>query len=265
MTEKKVIAKIEEEEVFYWQLKDEMQNYSYEVLKKDFEELDSYEITIAQNEALEKIIGGELFYLEAKSAGIDADENEVNKSLSDFMKNFPDSLAYETFLSERRINKDDLVRLIKKNIIKDKFLSTLLKKIPPVTTEDAEKYYEKIKDKICEEAWCGLDQIPPCDPPPPPVTIKYYYSQCYFWENRKNRFYEWVTSLVACGDYEMTCIHKTIVCRTPPPNCQIYLLSEEWEIISQPNCSTNKPTLPPDGKTWEEYWRTSWFAEPCTP
>lgn len=148
MTEKKIIAKVEGEEIYNWQLNDEMQNYAYEVLKKDLEDLDSYELTKARNEALEKIIGGELFYLEAQSAGITADENEINKSLSDFMKNFSDSQAYEIYLAERKITKDDLVKLIRKNIIKDKFLSVLLKKIPPVTNKDAEKYYEKIKDKL---------------------------------------------------------------------------------------------------------------------
>lgn len=148
MTDKKIIAKVGGEEIYSWQLNDEMQNYAYEVLKKDLEELNSFELTQARNEALEKIIGGELFYLEALSAGITADENEINKSLSDFMKNFSDSHAYEIYLAERKISKDDLVKLIRKNIIKDKFLSALLKKIPPVTNKDAEKYYEKIKDKL---------------------------------------------------------------------------------------------------------------------
>lgn len=148
MTDKQIVARIEGEEIFSWQLNDEMQNYAYEVLKKDMEELNSYELTLARDEALEKLIGGELFYLEALSAGITADENEINKSLSDFMKNFSDSRAYEIYLAERKITKDDLVKLIRKNIIKDKFLSALLKKIPPVTNKDAEKYFEKIKDKI---------------------------------------------------------------------------------------------------------------------
>ncbi len=148
MTNKKIIARIESEEIFNWQLEEEMQNYAYEVLKKDIEELDPYELTLARNEALEKIIGGELFYLEALTANITANENEVNKYLSDFMKNFTNSQEYELYLSNRGINKDDLIKLIKKHIIKDKFLSILLKKIPPVTAKDAEKYFEKIKDKI---------------------------------------------------------------------------------------------------------------------
>ncbi|MCX7771249.1 MAG: SurA N-terminal domain-containing protein [Proteobacteria bacterium] len=148
MVDRKIIAKVEDEDLYDWQLKDEMQNYAYEVLKKDIEDLDSYELTLARNEALEKIIGSELFYLEAKSAGITADENEINKFLSDFMKNFSNSQSYEIYLAERAINKEDLKKLIEKNIIKDKFLSALLKKIPPVTSKDAEKYYEKIKDKL---------------------------------------------------------------------------------------------------------------------
>lgn len=130
MTDKQIVARIEGEEIFSWQLNDEMQNYAYEVLKKDMEELNSYELTLARDEALEKLIGGELFYLEALSAGITADENEINKSLSDFMKNFSDSRAYEIYLAERKITKDDLVKLIRKNIIKDKFLSDSAKKNP---------------------------------------------------------------------------------------------------------------------------------------
>lgn len=148
MREKKIVAKVDDEPIYSWQLEDAMQSYSNEVLKKDFNQLSDTEITIAQKEAIEKLIGSELFYLEAVEAGIDADENDINYCISEFMKHFSSSQEFEIYLAERGINLEELKRVMKKSIIKDRFISLLLKKIPPVTKKDAEKYYEKIKDKI---------------------------------------------------------------------------------------------------------------------
>ncbi len=148
MMEKKIIAKVDNEVIYKWQLEDAMQSYSTEVLKKNIDELTSSELTLAQQEAIEKLIGSTLFYLEAIEAGIDVDENEVNHNISDFMKNFKDSLDFEVYLAERGLTKDEFKDYLKKTLIKEKFVNMLLKKIPPVTKKEAEKYYEKIKERL---------------------------------------------------------------------------------------------------------------------
>jgi hypothetical protein len=146
--EKKIIAKVDNEVIYKWQLEDAMQSYSLEVLKKNLDELTSQELTLAQQEAIEKLIGSTLFYLEAVEAGIEVDENEVNKNVLDFIKNFRDSLDFEVYLAERGLTKDAFKDYLKKTLIKEKFVNMLLKKIPPVTKKEADKYYEKIKEKL---------------------------------------------------------------------------------------------------------------------
>jgi len=146
--EKKIIAKVDNEAIYKWQLEDAMQSYSMEILKKNIDELTSVELTIAQQEAVEKLIGSTLFYLEAVEAGIDVDENEVNHNVSDFMKNFRDSLDFEVYLAERGLTINEFKDYLRKTLIKEKFVNMLLKKIPPVTKKEADKYYEKIKEKL---------------------------------------------------------------------------------------------------------------------
>lgn len=123
---------------------------------------------------------------------------------------------------------------------------------------------QMVKDKICSEGWCGVFDIPLCENPVP-LIVKFYYSQCYFWENKKNQFNEFLLYLVECGNNEIECVHTIQICRTPPPNCQIQVLRDEWETIIPAGCSLEEPQLPPPGKTWDEYWRTKCFAKPCQP
>lgn len=148
MSGMKIIAKVGGENIYYWELEDAITSYSIEVLKKNVEELTDTEYNEAFNEAFEKLVGSELFFLEAIEAGFTTNDNEINAHLSDFMKNFPDSLSFNRYLAERGIDIDSLKSTIKKNIIKDRFINALLKRIPPVTKNDAENYYEKTKDKI---------------------------------------------------------------------------------------------------------------------
>lgn len=122
---------------------------------------------------------------------------------------------------------------------------------------------DMIAQKACTENWCGFQEIPPCDPPVP-FRIDFFYSQCYYWENKDAALNDWVVIFRPCDDERYTCIHKRQICKTLP-ECRIYVMNDEWIVLEPANCSIGDPQIPPPGKTWEEYWRTDCFAKPCTP
>lgn len=147
MSFKKIVAKVDGSEIFMWQYNDAIASYSSEVLKKTPEELTPSEYSDCTREALDKLLAGEVFYLEAIEAGFSISEEEVKNTLQDFI----DSQSYQKykmFLNQRELTEEEFKAYIRKQIIKERFVDAILKKIPPLTKEEVENYYNKIKDKI---------------------------------------------------------------------------------------------------------------------
>lgn len=147
MSFKKVVAKVDGSEIFMWQYNDAVASYSNEVLKKSPDALTPSEYSDCTKEAIDKLLAGEVFYLEAIESGFSISEEEVKNTL----QNFIDSQSYqnyEAFLHQRELSEEEFKAYIRKQIIKERFVDAILKKIPPLTKEEVENYYNKIKDKI---------------------------------------------------------------------------------------------------------------------
>ncbi|MFN3307406.1 MAG: hypothetical protein ACK42Z_09530 [Candidatus Kapaibacteriota bacterium] len=113
-----------------------------------------------------------------------------------------------------------------------------------------------------------------CTPPYPPCDDEnnpYYEIQviaynCWYFENWQPYVGDdYVCRRVRCEGQTNYCKKTWRVCidySVNPPVVRRYLVSSEQ--YGQPECSTTRPELPPDGDSrWEEYWITNCFAEPC--
>ncbi|GAB4433358.1 MAG: hypothetical protein OHK0040_03900 [bacterium] len=147
MSKKRVVAKVDGSEIYFWQYNDAMVSFANEVLKMSLEELSSADYERCSNEAMNKVLASELFYLDAFEAGVNVTEAEVDEALRDFL-NFIKVDAYKTFLEERELTEEEFKDYLRKQLIKERYVNALLKRIPEPTEEEVEKFYQKTKDKI---------------------------------------------------------------------------------------------------------------------
>lgn len=148
MPARKVVAKVGAQELYQWQLDETVESYACELLKKTVRELSSTEYNDSVEKAIEKLIGGELFYLEALDAGYSATDDETGQYIDDVYNPGGDEAVIEEYLDYRGIDRAELEAVARKVVIKDKFVNTLLGRIPPATPDEIGRYYEKIKGSL---------------------------------------------------------------------------------------------------------------------
>ncbi len=149
MTRQKEIAEVNGEQIYQWQLYDSMANYSREVLKKDLQDLTPTEYRESKEEALEKLIASELLFSEAQDAGFTVSEEEVEQAITDFTNNLRENYSFEDYLRDRDLSLEDFKKVIRKQLIKERFVAQIISKIPVPTSKDVDSFYEKVKDKLC--------------------------------------------------------------------------------------------------------------------
>lgn len=147
MSKKRLVAKVDGSEIYFWQYYDAMESFANEVLKRSIEELSSADYEKCSNEALDKVIASELFYLEGFEAGVMVTEEDVVVALNEFV-DFVKSDGYKTFLEERGLTEEEFKDYLKKQLVKERYVNALLKRIPEPTKEELEKFYQKTRDKI---------------------------------------------------------------------------------------------------------------------
>lgn len=147
MLKKRPVAKVDENEIYFWQYNDAMDSFAREVLKKSLDQLTPSELERCKEEAIHKLIAAELFYLDAVEAGLTATDDEVSKALQEFIK-IVTLEGYASFLAERELTEEEFKEYIKKQLIRERYLSALLKRVTEPTTEEIENFYQKVKDKI---------------------------------------------------------------------------------------------------------------------
>lgn len=106
------------------------------------------------------------------------------------------------------------------------------------------------------ESVCWSD-LPPCDDPNA-IHIEVWGAQCHAYEN-VYKFNEWIPLLRPCSQSNI-CYRKYKRCwdftQSPPRRVSIYLGSG---VYGTPNCSATEPELPPNGRNWNEPWKTNCF------
>ena len=147
MSKKRVVAKVDSSEIYFWQYEDTMVSFATEVLKKNLEQLSATEYETCSKESLNKVIANELFYLDGFEAGIVVSDEDVETMLAEFTKFFTPE-DFSTFLSERELTEAEFKEYIRKQLTKDRYVNALLKKIPEASLEEVENFYQKAKDKI---------------------------------------------------------------------------------------------------------------------
>lgn len=112
---------------------------------------------------------------------------------------------------------------------------------------------------------CWAD-APPCDDPSS-VVYEFQRARCFKWKNVRKRVFNedvWVEELRSC-DVSNLCYRKWKTCwdlSVSPPRRVFQFL--ERGIYGTPHCPTQAPTLPPEGKEWDEPWETGCFQfNPC--
>jgi hypothetical protein len=109
-------------------------------------------------------------------------------------------------------------------------------------------------------------QYPDCDDDTDPYYIfKVNMARCWFYKNYKMYVGDDVYSTVLrkC-ELGFKCVSKWQICldyNYSPPELRLTFISKTPQ--GTPTCSTTVPTLPPAGKTWEEYWETGCFSTEC--
>lgn len=147
MSKKRVIAKVDGSEIYFWQYEDTMASFATEVLRKNIEQLTPTEYETCSKESLNKVIANELFYLDGFDAGIEVSNTDIEMMLEEFKKFFSQT-DYNTFLLERDMTELEFRDYVRKQLIKDRYINALLKKIPEAGSEEIESFYQKVKDKI---------------------------------------------------------------------------------------------------------------------
>ncbi len=147
MSKKRVVAKVDGNEIYYWQYYDALISFANEVLKKPVEQLSGAEYESCSNEALNKVIAGELFYLDASEAGVTATDEDVATALKEFIK-FCQPENYPAFLSDRDITEEEFREYIRKQLVRERYVNALLKRIPEPSKEELNAFYEKVKDRL---------------------------------------------------------------------------------------------------------------------
>lgn len=149
MTKGKLIAEVNGQLIYEWQLIDTMAGFSREVLKKDLSMLTPTEYNESKEEALDKLIGSELLYLEAIGCGYNASDDKVEEVINSFKNSLSSDYTFQDYLQDRGILEEDFRELVRKQLIKEEFVAAIMSRIPVPTDKDAESYYEKVKGKLC--------------------------------------------------------------------------------------------------------------------
>ncbi|MCX7990673.1 MAG: SurA N-terminal domain-containing protein [Proteobacteria bacterium] len=149
MERPKEIAEVNGEHIYEWQLFDTMAGYAREVLKKDLANLTPVEYNESKEEALDKLIASELLFAEALSAGYTIEETEVDKAVNDFINSFSGDYTFGEYLLERNISLEDFKNVMKKQLIKERFVAQIISRIPIPSKSEIDSYYDKVKDKLC--------------------------------------------------------------------------------------------------------------------
>ena len=129
---------------------------------------------------------------------------------------------------------------------------------------DWDIFMKWINAQIAASDFC-YEYFPPCDEPEAGwITKVVHIAQCNYFENKlppapgENEYF---LHLYPCG-YGNECIYYYRTCY----DWQIHDWVTEFdhsEIVGTPDCPLTVPELPPQGKTWNEYWITRCFAKQC--
>jgi|Deesub1362A_J573_1020465.scaffolds.fasta_scaffold01688_1 foldase protein PrsA len=96
----------------------------------------------AGKEVLDQMITEKLILQEAKKKGIKVSEEEIDKKIEEFKKQFPDEKTFRAQLKENNMTIDFLREQLKLQLIVEKILKDKIK----VSEEDVKKYYEENKE-----------------------------------------------------------------------------------------------------------------------
>ncbi|OGU13487.1 MAG: hypothetical protein A2X61_11630 [Ignavibacteria bacterium GWB2_35_12] len=120
-------------------------------------------------------------------------------------------------------------------------------------------YLQIANHHVCIEAY------PPCDEPEAGfITTEVHIAQCHYFENKLPPApgeIDYFLHLYPCG-YENECIYYYRTCYNWPWPDWITEFDHS-EIVGTPDCPSSVPELPPQGKTWNEYWITRCFENQC--
>jgi hypothetical protein len=134
--------------------------------------------------------------------------------------------------------------------------------IPQNLQDDFERWKHEVVAKNSE---C-IPLIPPCDEDSL-VIVKTNSAICKYYKNYE-KFTETEFILSLKSD---KCTGSTAKCESEWRLCMDYSVNPpatRWTyvgttLIGAPGCGSQTPSLPPSGKTWDEYWETECFIWGC--
>ena len=128
-------------------------------------------------------------------------------------------------------------------------------------------FFNWLSESVLEHAeiLCA-PEYPPCDDPENSYyELEIHKAKCWRFENDiypgdpGGRFY---LKIKPCDD-EVECVEVWRLCydyeSSPPDPPELKKYFIERYLIGTPTCSTEVPTIPPEGKGWDDYWVTGCF------
>ncbi len=130
--------------------------------------------------------------------------------------------------------------------------------------QDWQSFFDWLDPILTNEAYNYCSPIPPC--PERSIISEYSRADCWYYENKlvpAPGEDVYLLRLLPCGYYNL-CENYYSVCfdlnYNPPLLVRDFLFSRQ---TGNALCPTGIPELPPNGKTWDQYWITSCFQIPC--
>ena len=130
--------------------------------------------------------------------------------------------------------------------------------------EGWQDFFDWFDEQLTYEAYYYCSPIPPC--PHTTIISDFSRADCWYFENKLvpapgEDVYR--LRLIPCEYYNL-CENFYSACfdlnYTPPLLVREFMFSRQ---SGDNDCPTDIPELPPNGKTWDEYWITRCFAIPC--
>jgi peptidyl-prolyl cis-trans isomerase C len=97
---------------------------------------------------LDQLISNELLLQEAKTSGVTASQEEVNKQLGDLKGRFPSPEKFQEELKKNGLTEADLVKQIRETMTMQKFVETKVVNDVKVSDQDVKAFYDKNPDKL---------------------------------------------------------------------------------------------------------------------
>lgn len=143
-----VVARVGGSAIPLWHLLDTVAGYAHEVLHKTTDELTAQELADARAEALDRLVGGELLWMEAQSAGYRVEPADLDDAMARFVSGIGGDDRLRSYLAERSISIDEMRAMIEKQLVRERFAAALVAQVPPLGDDERERYYQSVKDRL---------------------------------------------------------------------------------------------------------------------